>query len=324
MSRQDELAVLHDVLTKFDSAAASFADHEISSAIKEIKRSDSSPPPTELAAEQMAFEFCEDYQDQSEGWGTYYGPMLVWPEGDGTVREYPSISVLNPEIISYWTTRALEATHPILRARYADLVWVFAKIVTSLTPSVQMAHITIDSRLEISKRDYHEYEIATIDHLKRAITLSTSLNDTDRIKRTRQAIVAYEDRISEDEKLGTWGFCYDLLISVKHRKYPLPESLEKKIITDLEDRFERLTKGLAGSLRDIGIFGAEKAARYLSSHYRRQNHSAAVRRVLACYFDAFKHLIDTDEAGLASAWLLRTHELFVSPNPPKEGVGSVS
>ena len=313
----DTLALLQQILTRFDHALAKFVEHDVSSAIKEIERPAASSIPIELKAEQMAFDFCENYQDETSGWGTYYGPLIVWPV-DGAIREYPSIQVLTPEILSYWSTRAEEASHPILKTRYADLVWTFAKVVRDVSPTFRMAHIAIDSRLEISKRDLPEYDIATVEHLKRALTLSVSLSDTKRFEQTRHAIIAFEDKISEDDKLGTWGFSYNLLISGNYKKHPLPANLEDKIISTLERRRQRLVSPTVVSLNDSRVFGAKKATNCLSSYYHGRNQSGDLKRVLTSYFIAFQYLLANDEAWLVSSWLQETHEMFTRYGLRKE------
>ena len=88
---------------------------------------------------------------------------------DGTANEYPSITVVNQEILDYWATRAKEAKNPVLKARYADLVWELSKPATGESADVSMAQITIDSNIEIAEKDAHEHEVHVVTKLERAL-----------------------------------------------------------------------------------------------------------------------------------------------------------
>jgi len=70
---------LSHILARFDQTTEKIDEHEISDAIRKyLNEQAPSSTSTELLAELMAFDFCEDYQDKDTGWGTYYGPMAVW------------------------------------------------------------------------------------------------------------------------------------------------------------------------------------------------------------------------------------------------------
>jgi len=94
-----------------------------------------------LQAESMAFGFAENYPDETTGWGTYYGPMMVMKDEKGQWKEAPSIQLVTPEMIEYWARRSEEAKNPLFRARYADLVWDFSKKITGTSADVKYAQI---------------------------------------------------------------------------------------------------------------------------------------------------------------------------------------
>ncbi|MDX2375140.1 hypothetical protein NJD71_13585 [Psychrobacter sp. PP-21] len=63
-----------------------------SSISAEINKATHEDQSLEAVAERIAFGFCEDYQHKQSGWGTYFGPMMVWVGDDGKAYESPSIS----------------------------------------------------------------------------------------------------------------------------------------------------------------------------------------------------------------------------------------
>ncbi len=298
------------ILSKFDNRTERFNESDVASAIeKYIEQQVGSEIPIELLAEQAAFQFCENYQDEITGWGTYYGPMVVWSRSDGTVFVNPSIEKITPETLDYWSKRAIEARHPILKARYADLVWDFSKTVAKTSANVQIAHIAIDSRIEISLNDLHEYETYTIEHLRRALFLATSLSDTNRIEKVRDSIIDYEYKITQDDKPGLWGFSYDSLI--RNKKVPLTSQLEHKIIEDLENRLHRLTQSTEGMSLDNHRWNAKAAATRLASYYRKHNKLEEAQRILKVYYDGFIGLVETSPAFLAADWLREIYMIFL-------------
>jgi hypothetical protein len=60
-------------------------------------------------------------------WGTHYGPVASFTEADGSASHAPDLGQVDEEIIEYWEQRSSDAQHPVLRARYADVVWDLKK-----------------------------------------------------------------------------------------------------------------------------------------------------------------------------------------------------
>jgi hypothetical protein len=69
-------------------------------------------------------------------WGTSYGPLVTGIRQDGSPTYVPDITEANAETIEYWNTRSTQAKHPILAARYSDLVWDFTKLANKSKPPI--------------------------------------------------------------------------------------------------------------------------------------------------------------------------------------------
>ena len=131
---------LNGLLNRFENCTDNFAEHNVPSAISELVKKDHNREPTnDEIAENMAFNFCEDYSNEETGWGTYYGPMMAGSDEEGGTWETPSIQDINKDMLNYWSNRAESAHHPILKTRYADLVWDLKRKVTNNLPSIDMA-----------------------------------------------------------------------------------------------------------------------------------------------------------------------------------------
>jgi len=200
------------------------------------------------------------------------------------------------EVIHYWRGRVTEAKHPVLRARYAGLVWDFSQPIGNEKPNINMAHARIDAIVEIATRNLHKYETQTIKMLAHALRMACQINDPLRVEAVRDAILAFEDQVGEDDKVGLWVFSYDLLW--KKKKVPLTDEQQMAIIKRLEDRLARLTDG-----NTHDPWGAEAAAVRLAEHYRTIGSLEDVHRVLLLYGGAFEKLSEQAAPMLAQAWL---------------------
>jgi hypothetical protein len=298
------LDALMEALATFDQETKPISERDVAKAIRLIGESrGSSESPMQFVAEAMAFDFCEDYRDQDTGWGTYYGPMFVFNNRDGTVTEAPSVKKITEEIINYWVERAKTAKHPILRARYADLVWDFQKLVTKQPPHYSMAQIVIDSTVEVAQRNCHSQKVNVKKRLERALSLAIALNDDDRVQKVADATIAYEDAVTDDLKPGLWGFAYDLLSD--NEKVKLSAAQRQKLVGDLEGHLQRASD--ASNNREVDPWAVESAALRLAKHYRKTGSKEDIKRVILAVRDAFVQASSKASALQASAWLQRVH-----------------
>jgi len=294
---------LKETLDKFDQKTEPFSEWSVESALRSICESLELPNiTTPLIAEKMAFEFCPDYKNELTGWGTYYGPQCVLPNPEGTAVERPSIRAITAHIIEYWSDRSKTAKHPILRARYADLVWDFQKHVTGQAPHYSMAQIVIDSTIEMTEKNCHAIKVEAIDRLERALHLALSLGDSERIQKVAFAIIAYEDVVADDSKPGLWGFAYEMLFD--NDKIKLTAGQRQKLLDDMESRLQRLSNPDKGPPNS---FAAEKAALLLANYYHKTGQKEDVKRVISAIGSAFLQAGSEQSTLVLLAYLQRVH-----------------
>lgn len=298
---------LTEVLTSLDSNTGPLNELYISRAIQQLKNPGlSQEGPVEWTAESIAFDFEEPPIGKDNAWGTYFGPMMSWKEQDGTPQYYPRLGQITPDVITYWQHRAQKPIHPVLKARYAGLVWDFSKRQVGLTAPIEMAHTQIDSIVQIARERLQESSVSIITKLTRALDLATRLSDTARTIIVADAMMEYEDHVAQDDMIGLWGFSFDALID--NKGVPLSSDTYLKLTSDLESRLDRVS-GSASECK-INPWAAEAAATRLARHYRRHNKAHEVRRVLLKYRDAFLQKGKSEDAILASAWLQQVHAVL--------------
>ncbi|WP_419806668.1 DUF7380 domain-containing protein [Terriglobus sp.] len=103
-------------------------------------------------------------------WGTFYSPTSVGEQTDGTRITVPDLSSLDSSAIACWRKRLEKVNHPVLRARYADVIWDISKVAASSEPQpVECARAAVDAyrdgvRAGLTHQPYFD--------LERALTLS--------------------------------------------------------------------------------------------------------------------------------------------------------
>ena len=258
------------------------------------------PDKMMLSSERMAFRFAPDSDFGKTNWGTYYGPCTIINDGDNKVRIGPSIDRVTPEMLEYWIDRANEATHPILRARYADLVWDFSSKVTGKPAGVALAQMAIDSGVEAVVANRCKYFFTAWSLLKRSLRLALSLHDDERAKRTVAVAIDYDDAQSKPGARNAWGHSFDTLLNTKG--VPLTDDQRNRIIAGLENSLS-VSSSATGNGEFHDPFAAKDAAQRLVDYYRRHKHHEDVRRVVALFGEGVISASNNVDDLMASAWL---------------------
>ena len=297
-----------EILDEFDSSEGPLSEYHISDTLRPIRLAvDEKDRTSRIWMEEMAFLFSESGEKGESQWGTYFGPFSFGSNEQGQ-WEAPSIKQVTPEVIDYWAVRAVESKHPILRARYAGLVWDFAKRISGKAPAVMFALIRIDAILEMVDWGKNEYDLDVVNKLRNALSLSISLRDEGRKKKIVAAIIRFEDLIAEDSLPGLWGFSFEMLVNKKGVQ--LEKGVEEKLVGDLEDRLERVSNPRVES--ELEPWAAEKAAHTLADYFRRKKQNEESHRVLRKYGLAFEKMAARrgTSATVSSAWFKNLARAF--------------
>lgn len=307
---------IKETLQQFDKLDKKRLDeHSVSSALRQLKPEDGQEIDFELLSELMAFDFAEDYSHKETGWGTYFGPMMTWSNGDGTFTESPSIQRVTPDMIDYWEARANETQNPVLASRYYGLVWDFKEKISGKKPSHELCRKYISALLLQVNEDYGLHQVYYFKRLRRALTLSIELNDKELIESSKQAIIKAERKYSEDTKPGLWGYSFDLLVG--NKKVNLSDSEEAEIIKELELKLQRLTS-TENEGKKIDPWAAESAAKKLATYYRKHKQEKEVRRVILSIGAAFDAIMTEGSAMQVSGWYEHLRNLYLQFNLNEE------
>lgn len=298
--------LLRTVFDDFENRSESFSDYDIDAVIsKAVKahKGEGNEVTDELIAESIAFSFCEDYQNEQAGWGTYYGPMSVIAKGD-KVYEHPSMQSLTPEILDYWQVRSKETIHPLLQNRYADLVWDFSQKIRCKAADISVAHTVIDSAIRYSNEKRYEHRVEAMHILNRAMSIALSINDQERVSNVIDAVLKFEEDCRNEDNDMAWGFAYDLFN--RHKKIKLTDEQRQRITKGLEEVLDMVA--YHDDEKNIDPFKAEDTAIRLAEFYRKQNRPDDIRRVLLLYANTFLCISKQANSMLAVTWLRKVYD----------------
>ena len=296
------------VLDQYDASNRGFHEHDLAQASAEAAgpvegRSDAERHA--VWAEISAFNFMPSSGPDGSVWETYFAPSMTATRQDVTVIRSLDIAQADGSTIVYWAKRSGEVHHPILRARYADLVWDFTRLVSGDRPPIASARQAVDAYIDTINQQVYFNEAQAEDFAQRALRLAVSINDRSRIAKVKKAIFTLYSLVGDVEKRGLWWLPFDNLYGLKQADLTPDE--QTKIIEELE-RVLQVTTNEKGGRFDP--FAAQGAAERLERHYRRIGQQADVHRVILAYGKAFHNAAEKANPLLAVAWLQPVFEKY--------------
>jgi hypothetical protein len=240
-------------------------------------------------AECWAFQFHPQDSDEPSCWKTHFGPAMVF----GDVR-IPDIAWIDPAVIAYWTERMSKAKHPLLRARYADLVWDLSKASCGFKPPIDAARTAIDGYWACGRLAAADNAVPASDRLRRGLTLALSIGDQTRAEQTRDAMFELFSRIN-----ATWAWV---------TLFDLFEEQQKVRLTDPQRA--AVAAGHEAHITEVGgkAEGAEPGptlhvAARLVRHFRRLNRQPDADRVVLASGKAVERRAASANHTVAHFWL---------------------
>jgi len=290
------------VLRSFNERSDTFEVHDVEHAISASVNRDEVGEDKRHGfwAECAAFGFDVHPVPDGGPWNSYFQPRTTFTDQDGSLILSPDIADADAHTIEYWSGRARTVKHPILAARYADLVWDFGRRAAQTAPSIEFARLAIDSYIAALKMDDGEAWGDNFYNLERVLSLTMSIKDSVRTVAAVEAIIDYADRTAEDHKIGTYCYLFDLLLLGK-RSPPLTAEQERLIVARFEQRFAELTK--PGGPYDVNPHAPKDIGLRLAEHYNRQDREEDRVRVLVEIAKAFERRAKLGEAGFGIYFL---------------------
>ncbi len=267
---KEELA---QAINEMDARTDSFSEAEVFGKLRGML-GNKQVPSEELAVylgESDAFFFSPKRKDDAPFPG-YFQPAMWRTATDGSTVYSPDPTSLTSSALALWREHLQECVHPVLRARYADLLWEFEKPVDGTKPQLQYAQTAMDAYLAAAgQADAASHEVVV--WLDRAISLATSVGDQTRLAASAQQAIAWVQGIEAAQNARSYVFLFDAIYD--NQRVAGPEKMA--IIAYLESVLIAITDQ-SGTKFDHAT--AEIVADLLATHFRRENNKADEERVI--------------------------------------------
>jgi hypothetical protein len=241
-------------------------------------------------AERWAFYFRPQAPGELSCWKTHFGPAFE----SGDFRN-PDVAWIDQAVIRYWEKRMTSAKHPLLRARYADLVWDLSKVTCGLKPPIDAARIAIDGYAAVGALADRQSAMPASDRLRRGLKLALSIGDQGQAEQARDALADLFTRVNE-----TWGWVTLFDLFEGSAKIKLTEPQLAAMVAGLESYITEI----AGKPEGIDPGGAMHVAARLVRHYQRLGRQPeADRVVLASGQAAERRAAASPDNTIAHFWL---------------------
>lgn len=270
-------------LSTFDARTDTFTTRSVETAIQAaVKDRESISPETRRGgwAEWAAFALQTRQAPNGGPWGTHFQPSMSGSNNDRSPFYVPDLREADAESVAYWAERAKAAKHPVLVARYADLVWDTTEFVTKAKrgrDGIDFARMAIDNYIAASRLDDGSAWSDTRENLGRALELAISVKDAVRTSAAVAANIEYVDRTSDDNKIGTYCYLFDRLLPAE--KGPeLTDEQERQVVERFEAKFAAMIA--PGSKWHVDPHGPQSVGKLLAAYYRRKGKADDRTRIL--------------------------------------------
>lgn len=279
---------LKDILTKYDNPETNhFSYEDVASAIgKQLPKEQSSY--SEVRSEMLAMQF----QDNTghDVWNTYYGPFLIGEENVTKKPVYaPDIVSVTAEDIEYWAKRARETDNPLMKMRYAGLVFDFHKKIFGKDADYKTIKLPyIQSVIKVVKEDYFSYIHEGYVYAERALSCARGFKKHELIYEAKSALRHLEEKYgADDSKPGWWCTGFELMM--KYEDVFTQDEIEQKL-TEHVQRLKRIEKQALedGHKTDEFAHLADSEVKVLCKYYARRNQHDKIEELLCRLYLIFK------------------------------------
>jgi lysyl-tRNA synthetase class 1 len=307
-------AVIEQIIQRYEAAQSPFTELEVHEEVRKARQQLGQLEAAENLgawAEVLAFGLIGARTHESP-WNTFFAPIGTLMGKDGSVLYSPDIAGTPPVVLGHWAERAQSLKHPVLKARYADLVWDMAGSIGGVRRDPAMARLAIDCYLDSIRPDRREELHERFEATLRAFDLARQLNDGERVTRARDALmILHREAISAN--VGNIWLVFDRL--VEDRRSGLSDQQRDELISDLE---KHVAQCADTSAQSFNPHACRDSASRLIKYYTRLYCSDDVKRLHAVTARAFEHFAGMSSPMLAAAVLQTAVDEYRDAGMPED------
>ena len=304
-----------EVIQSFDQNETSFTVHDVHQALVTARKQLQESTEDEGLgswAEALAFALVEDTTGYRP-WRTYFAPLHSATNENGETFYSPDIAEANPDFLRHWASRARELNHPVLRARYADLVWEMTPVIAGERRDVAMARCAIDAYVSSSRCTVLPDLRDRFGAAHRAFDLSCLIHDEQRTACAKELLLRLHREAIESQK-DLWWLAYNRFSQDNFRH--LTDEERKELVDSLEALV--LHFGDTSDPAKFNPHDLEDCARKLIQHYRKLGQQADVHRLNVAIARSFEHFAGLGDAMVASSVLQTAVNAYRDAGQPED------
>lgn len=276
---EDKKMSLEEVLTSFDVNRKGFFFDDVTLALRNVD--DDSKKLEHYQYELLAFDLRPNSDNKDNPYGQYYyGPFYISSGEKGDTIVTPPFSAITSDAIAYWEKRSYIAENPLLKMRYAGLVFVFKKNISGEKVDGIVYRTYVDSMLNVCNGDYAEHPTITVDILERVFEIT--MGQESYLSCVKQAYRAFESRHNSDNCIRFWASQF--LLMLEHPKSFTQEEVNS-LVKAHNERLTRLTT--PDDNGNLNPWNVEKQATLLARYYSSIHQVQNLERVLKSIETAF-------------------------------------
>ena len=297
---QEELA---QAIREMDARPASFSEADVFDELRGVlgNRQVSKEEFAVYQGESDAFIFAPRRKNDAPFPG-YFQPLMWSTAADGSTDYSPDPAKLISSSLALWREHLQTCAHPVLRARYADLLWEFQKQVDGTKPPLQYAQTAMDAYLAAAAQaEAASHEV--IVWLDRAISIATSVGDQSRLAASVQQAITWVQTTEAAQNARSYVFLFEAIYDNKRVAGP-----EKTAVITYLESVLAATTDQSGTKFDHAT--AEIVADLLATHFRRGNNKTDEERVIRAAGLATEYTASKASALFAMTWLQKLLERY--------------
>lgn len=247
------------------------------------------------AFEQLAFRLQPQHGENP--WGNYhYGPQFTFRAANGAPVYSPAFTEVTKEAVEYWNDRISECNNPLLKLRYATLVWDFQPSICHKQNNGNLYNIIVDAALDVCNGDYFKHPVLTVNMLEWLFAFTRNREDS--FAKVKTAYADFEKRHSVDGAIRYWASRFQIMLD---NKKCFSEEEKEKLVAEHEARLSRLAN--PGEDLPLNPWTVKAQACLLADYYTSKTEKEEVKRVLAIMEKSF-HDYKGAMAGMQYAGIL--------------------
>jgi lysyl-tRNA synthetase class 1 len=251
-----------------------------------------------LIDEYLPLQLVAESSPNNDPWDSYFCPIGS-VTNSGIVTYFPDPFKTNVTAVEGWKKHARSLTHPVLKARYADVVWELAGRVTDAKKrEIEFAKSAVLAYLETVFRNLSHDKFARFTHLKRGFSLAASIKMLPEEKEFKRMILEEHANAHKDLSKGFVFTAYDFLTSNKTTH--LSDAEHTNLIADLETA---LTKYSNQESELFNPHFTSMVGKRLKDYYSKKKLPQEVIRIQVSEAQTFETAATKARALLASSFL---------------------